>query len=1161
MRNNTCKIPLHRSSKRSTGLAHPSIKSSSQFSSSQLSSEYEQDHSFPVHYAACPDPTGGIPKTPLADGSITHVMKMGVDGHDNMDGNAVSQNMEAVQSTTNDSQGFITFDDTRYQPIVLFCAKQWRLHTLANRMQVLTKIRLQKQVFVRWRIRMAMCLAPSRQIWVAKSSDHDDWRANIRADVYYKYKLYGNIWMAWVAYVKDQKAHRFLEMRAVKLDTQTKTRRALSSWLVYHQHRKTRRSMNSAAQQKLKQFSLAQRFQAWRAYFRRRRLEMCHNELAHQVYIQRLWSHSIQRWRRRVEAGRATRYSESMADLFSRRRILKSTLFRWISQHRSSEDRATKEYLALSFRRKYECLRMRVIRLLKAAIILRKTAETRGNRLILKAKMRKWHNLAVQTIEFRENAMLVPGAKHHGRGMMYRAVHRWRVATSSRIATRKLEQLSVEHYRVSLLIRCLRTLRLMSLRAWQNAKLLDTAVSWERKVSLSKIWLTWTCAKTYVSNERTKLEKALQHRKTALIRCGWVILKENLQKSHKKQIQLAKIQSIFRTFLLRKVLRAWIMFHHKESVKRLQERYVERFRYFSRLHEGFSIWNKRLIRMRQQRMRWRLAMAHYGRIVIQRHLLAWNMYTQECNIVRHKVNSFQCSSGAAALIRGFRLWRDRFLKIQDSNEIVDSVRRLHEISYVQKIMSAWVVWTHRRMIDKRKEEIKYHSWTNSKEMGLICKYMKRWRHAYIKNMHLVSLERSAEAVYREKYQRNAWCLWHRYHKHIVWLRITEDAQLKFRRSHLLRYAFRVWSCLRSDWSRIYYSRHIHPIAFWGMVLLRKSFTAWRVEAEQQKSIAARLKDARDWHTRELVRFGLQSWLEVETQQIQESMGHVVLNFQPPWTDQQYSLARKYGRRWRINVLRIVRKLSYSQSHALYRRRFLESGDQYFGHQLLLLPSSPSSTPALLNPAVYASSVPEVGLEKPSEPGNARYDISGVSSIIKHRTRPKPREPDFLFDASTCSFVRTKPLKNVDLPLPKVVRPVHSLIKFTDLDTLVNPPCDFHEGPPNPEPSIPPPSPLTSSELKEIENTLSRYELEHSAYLQSVAHLEVLEMAMQRYLDGDQEAIYQPGLESGTILDLFDKIKHLKQTTLSFEKEVQTMQTTVSKLVKRIKDTAPCIHID
>ncbi|KAJ1330306.1 hypothetical protein BSLG_009442 [Batrachochytrium salamandrivorans] len=1059
MRNNTCKIPLHRSSKRSTGLAHPSIKSSSQFSSSQLSSEYEQDHSFPVHYAACPDPTGGIPKTPLADGSITHVMKMGVDGHDNMDGNAVSQNMEAVQSTTNDSQGFITFDDTRYQPIVLFCAKQWRLHTLANRMQVLTKIRLQKQVFVRWRIRMAMCLAPSRQIWVAKSSDHDDWRANIRADVYYKYKLYGNIWMAWVAYVKDQKAHRFLEMRAVKLDTQTKTRRALSSWLVYHQHRKTRRSMNSAAQQKLKQFSLAQRFQAWRAYFRRRRLKC----------------------------------------------VITNLLIRWISQHRSSEDRATKECglilimgvivfliftkdshmfyptlwldLALSFRRKYECLR------------------------ILKAKMRKWHNLAVQTIEFRENAMLVPGAKHHGRGMMYRAVHRWRVATSSRIATRKLEQLSVEHYRVSLLIRCLRTLRLMSLRAWQNAKLLDTAVSWERKVSLSKIWLTWTCAKTYVSNERTKLEKALQHRKTALIRCGWVILKENLQKSHKKQIQLAKIQSIFRTFLLRKVLRAWIMFHHKESVKRLQERYVERFRYFSRLHEGFSIWNKRLIRMRQQRMRWRLAMAHY---------------------VRHKVNSFQCSSGAAALIRGFRLWRDRFLKIQDSNEIVDSVRRLHEISYVQKIMSAWVVWTHRRMIDKRKEEIKYHSWTNSKEMGLICKYMKRWRHAYIKNMHLVSLERSAEAVYREKYQRNAWCLWHRYHKHIVWLRITEDAQLKFRRSHLLRYAFRVWSCLRSDWSRIYYSRHIHPIAFWGMVLLRKSFTAWRVEAEQQKSIAARLKDARDWHTRELVRFGLQSWLKVETQQIQESMGHVVLNFQPPWTDQQYSLARKYGRRWRINVLRIVRKLSYSQSHALYRRRFLESGDQYFGHQLLLLPSSPSSTPALLNPAVYASSVPEVGLEKPSEPGNARYDISGVSSIIKHRTRPKPREPDFLFDASTCSFVRTKPLKNVDLPLPKVVRPVHSLIKFTDLDTLVNPPCDFHEGPPNPEPSIPPPSPLTSSELKEIENTLSRYELEHSAYLQSVAHLEVLEMAMQRYLDGDQEAIYQPGLESGTILDLLTK---------------------------------------
>ncbi|KAJ1344437.1 hypothetical protein BSLG_000997 [Batrachochytrium salamandrivorans] len=1062
MRNNTCKIPLHRSSKRSTGLAHPSIKSSSQFSSSQLSSEYEQDHSFPVHYAACPDPTGGIPKTPLADGSITHVMKMGVDGHDNMDGNAVSQNMEAVQSTTNDSQGFITFDDTRYQPIVLFCAKQWRLHTLANRMQVLTKIRLQKQVFVRWRIRMAMCLAPSRQIWVAKSSDHDDWRANIRADVYYKYKLYGNIWMAWVAYVKDQKAHRFLEMRAVKLDTQTKTRRALSSWLVYHQHRKTRRSMNSAAQQKLKQFSLAQRFQAWRAYFRRRRLEMCHNELAHQ---------------------------------------------------------------------------MRVIRLLKAAIILRKTAETRGNRLILKAKMRKWHNLAVQTIEFRENAMLVPGAKHHGRGMMYRAVHRWRAATSSRIATRKLEQLSVEHYRVSLLIRCLRTLRLMSLRAWQNAKLLDTAVSWERKVSLSKIWLTWTCAKTYVSNERTKLEKALQHRKTALIRCGWVILKENLQKSHKKQIQLAKIQSIFRTFLLRKVLRAWIMFHHKESVKRLQERYVERFRYFSRLHEGFSIWNKRLICMRQQRMRWRLAMAHYGRIVIQRHLLAWNA-SRSCGLfsVRHKVNSFQCSSGAAALIRGFRLWRDRFLKIQDSNEIVDSVRRLHEISYVQKVGPF-------------------------RFLCLICKYMKRWRHAYIKNMHLVSLERSAEAVYREKYQRNAWCLWHRYHKHIVWLRITEDAQLKFRRSHLLRYAFRVWSCLRSDWSRIYYSRHIHPIAFWGMVLLRKSFTAWRVEAEQQKSIAARLKDARDWHTRELVRFGLQSWLKVETQQIQESMGHVVLNFQPPWTDQQYSLARKYGRRWRINVLRIVRKLSYSQSHALHRRRFLESGDQYFGHQLLLLPSSSSSTPALLNPAVYASSVPEVGLEKPSEPGNARYDISGVSSIIKHRTRPKPREPDFLFDASTCSFVRTKSLKNVDLPLPEVVRPVHSLIKFTDLDTLVNPPCDYHEGSPNPEPSIPPPSPLTSSELKKIENTLSRYELEHSAYLQSVAHLEVLEMAMQRYLDGDQEAIYQPGLESGTILDLFDKIKHLKQTTLSFEKEVQTMQTTVSKLVKRIKDTAPCIHID
>ncbi|KAJ8331609.1 hypothetical protein O5D80_000519 [Batrachochytrium dendrobatidis] len=1067
---------------------------------------------------------------------------------------------------------------------------------------------------------------------------HEDWRLNIRATVHFKFALYGKVWAGWILFVKERKRQKYLEMQAISYDNENRLGMALQAWKMYSQHRFAHRRLKMMVLSKHWKLVLLKKFQIWSDRFKKQRLVKFNNSIASRVRIKNLEAKCVKLWRLALDRRLEYRHKSITAGIHATQRILKWAFLKWRlrlfdrEQHLSQEktavwfdqcrvarvafrcwyiksDRAIKaghfqirierafhrhlittKWLVwrLQFNQKKlvklrisafasmfeKNAKLKVFRCLNSLVSMRASAEKFSNLQLIKSVFNKWALKAIHIKTKKDEIAMVPGVSHYNSKLQCRGFHSWLFLFRSYKLQKTMKQRASNHYQS---ITCRKILNAFSQHARfckQKAKLDSIAATFLNQSRIARYFLMWIRFKEHSELERRKLKHAIEFRQNKMIWRVWSMFVKNVQICKQQHEQRIMVESYYNKVLAQKMLCLWVLYTRLESKKKVHQVHATRFRYFSMMHGAFQFWHKRHIGKRQQLMHWRFAIAHHDRTVALRHLRAWNVYTKECNLLRYRIDLFQYQRELKIKLLFFGTWQNCILEIKDCSEIVESVRLLRQTTWLRKTMATWITWTHIRAFHKRKENELYADWITNKSIDLLCKCVKRWKQVYQMRVHWAELDSSAQQAYRARYQHTAWSIWRRYYKHMVWIKVTDSMQSKFRQKHLLIKTFKVWMHSRSNWRGLYYLSHVHPITFWAVSLLRKVFVTWRNEVDRQKLFKKRLENAREWHGQELISEGMRLLLQVEQRERADRLSAIAFQDRPAWSNYQWKLASKYGRRWRINSYLASRQRGSSDFNLYCRERLLDSSAQDLAHQLLILPKyTLQSTTSELDFQTIQQSTNSVDdgenftTDLPlvcADTGKKDYSAPRYPELIKCRQRPKPREPDFLFDAVSCQFVRTNPLVDtsnsttvVVSDSPSVTNELPTVCKSLLVDTessstqlVASQPTIISEPITAPQP-VQSPS-LTALELEDIGEMISIYEAQQTKYAQVVAQLVLFEKALERYLDGDQAVLSDPSFGCSTVLSLFDQIKHLKQSKYSFEKKAYTMRSSVTLLLQHVR---------
>ncbi|KAI8927770.1 hypothetical protein BC831DRAFT_155355 [Entophlyctis helioformis] len=301
-------------------------------------------------------------------------------------------------------------------------------------------------------------------------------------------------------------------------------------------------------------------------------------------------------------------------------------------------------------------------------------------------------------------------------------------------------------------------------------------------------------------------------------------------------------------------------------------------------------------------MRWRLAMAHHDRVSAMRHIRAWRGYVNERRTVRTSLAVFIYKREVSAQSRVFSVWRERLMEHREYDDIVMSIRKLRGMSQAQAVIRAWKTWANTRMLKRRMEEARYQALACARRHDTLKHCFGQWLVVHRRKRRVQRLEQRALHIYQSSYLTRAFALWRGHYRHLVWERYTGELQVHFTQTHLLgRYMDR-WVSRRPDWKRIYVARHVQPIAFWGLGLSRKVFSAWQQYVAQRRSSKARIAEAKAWHNRELVRLAVRQWFEADDCLRQERQWDSRTS---DLSDREQQLGLKYGLRWRVKAMRLA----------------------------------------------------------------------------------------------------------------------------------------------------------------------------------------------------------------------------------------------------------------
>ncbi|KAI8811159.1 hypothetical protein BJ742DRAFT_153559 [Cladochytrium replicatum] len=640
-------------------------------------------------------------------------------------------------------------------------------------------------------------------------------------------------------------------------------------------------------------------FRAWIMFMENRRHKISKEDLAFQKYRVELGGRAIRTWREQFASvlEEKSRYAEAAA--LHTRITLKNYLNLWKEQSQFVRGLHDLEDAAIELHIKG--LKRRVVTRFRHLVQLRWLAIGHDMTRKLTRSWACWEFKHLQVQARIEEVSRSEGIRYHSKNLLQRTFRTWRILFLDAHYNKSQLLLATQFRRRTLLKRSIAGLS--KNLDFSHLKQHDSkiAMAFQSVLWIRRFWSLWCLRMAERLEFEAKMKQAAEFHQYLLVRRGLVGLYEHAKSRSTLRDHLV-IAEIYRNRkLARNVLLGWWNVTESSNIKLMHSRLASRHREVGMLRMVWSRWSKRFCQIQEDRMKLRLAVGHFQRLLLSKAISAWGVYAQGKNSVRINIKFFLAAQSERTLKHVFADWRKRSSYLKDCRIYELNKQAEVDRELCRTVFLAWRLYADHKAHIKHEEREAYH---RVLEVSKFVKkqYAFKGLKGFVQIRHYKrSLKLAADHFIQSKLQERAFKLWTVVQKHAAWEKMVNTKAIHFHDVLCLKHRFALWRNKRYDWKALYHFRYIEPALQRERHLLKQTFHVWKAQAACDRDERRLVEDAVEWRQTQLIKTGVTAWLKFADEQQRLRKDETILR-QATLTIENFHRVEKFARRWWMKTL-------------------------------------------------------------------------------------------------------------------------------------------------------------------------------------------------------------------------------------------------------------------
>ncbi|KAJ3183295.1 hypothetical protein HDU85_002321 [Gaertneriomyces sp. JEL0708] len=874
------------------------------------------------------------------------------------------------------------------------------------------------------------------------------WKLGVKANVHFKYVVASKAWRAWTTFVASQRAQVLLKRRADQFVRRSQIRVWLKIWRrLYSTYRScvaaeenaellyrklmVKRTFGIWIREYEKRLLLSQQLRTandvYEQLLRRRTLKTWINAHWHQVELMKLHDQVVAQsglllvrtflgeWRRQLKIAQDWKAQEASAADYYDRTVIRRLLLAW--QCRYHEHRVHKgiELRSNAFRRRRllkryfsawnQCTSQATTERKKLEVsdyfhrnILKRQVLTSLNTLrtmndiavryrvkkAMSAAWQSWYAALERRRDFREQEELQPAVALHDLKIKQHVMRVWRARIVAQRAKQELVRMADKFRRRYILRRAIKYFRHFKVLTMLRKNQDELATLALQARLLRGCWHSW--------HEALQQRRLCQQRQTEADIFQEAFAARRMLSafriSYRRRVTARRKQALaeqhWNQLVAMRAIRAWWTYVDASSRRMSQWRAAVRMQTRRRIRYCWEIWRQRINDVHDERVKWRLAVAHCDRLCKTGAFVAWAAFVKANSAFRGAVRDFKRRRKQECLTAYLTMWRQKLMATRQINVMADEAGKQWENRILQGILALWRNYADLRIEQRTLQESILEKATARLSQLKVAAMMDHWLLRAHSKRHLRACDEQAVSYYQQNLTCKAFHFWRVLSLHRVWEKRATAAAVQCFERNLVAGYFRRWYGQRPDWAAIYDARTRQPLVYRSKHLMREILQHWQAHVGRKKAMRNRIQDAMGWRRDHLLRKAAAQWLRIaddlHTQQVKTrvSDGAALGN------TGEYEKARRCALHWRAKVLEARARRGTS----------LRSSDP----SVLLMQMSTKAVLERIDLQLKPVSRLESQLPLQSAPELHQEATNAENAPAVHRMarrRPPPRVPDFI----------------------------------------------------------------------------------------------------------------------------------------------------------------------
>ncbi|KAI9101357.1 hypothetical protein DFS34DRAFT_467489 [Phlyctochytrium arcticum] len=757
-----------------------------------------------------------------------------------------------------------------------------------------------------------------------------NWRQDVKAEVHHKYVMSARVWRGWTLYVQRRRESHQERQRVVQRGLEMHTRTVFWTWYNHYRHRQRLQSREVDAQAHITRLRIYRTWKHWKQRVSSAKKAMLEDQRALSHYQRHLLSGTMHEWASQLHMSYERQITEHKLKHMFRRKSCRTVLETWLCKlderdtEKENNGKATVFYHRLLVKNVLREWRL-IVAQESAARLLGLTAETHAKAHIIAPILKKWR-AALHAKRKRKQRVAVSEALcriillrrgmrafrqlqhqgqmeevNHTRKVLQNIFSKWLAVTEKRQLSRELEQVKVgtiyfesrmkrmvlsawksfvvyekdeknqmrtaiNHHRSRVLHKVLESLQSNAQRSRLREERKSAALEHYRRVSLARCWQVWSDMIWEKETEQKAMKRVARFREYTCLNNAFQGLKLWVRMKNEERVREQQMYQYYQNVLQHKVLQAWWTYTERSSRYFAFWQQATRFDTRKRLVGALQYWRSGLDAKRKERVKLRMATAHFERVTQSEHLQAWHIFAAEAGRFRILRMAFAQKRAAAITRPLIQRWKTRCKQAREEKLLLEEMEGEWRAKLCSRVLGAWIEYAEYRK-DKRTETATLLRDAREHLVQVKLKTIfDRWKLRTWDIQAKRALDARATAFRQRALQERAVGMWRVIYKHRLWVRRKERKALAFSTRCLISRAFYAWHGTHQDeWHTLYDARHRKPVAFRDLTLTRKALKAWQIYMARKREMKAQIQAALECKKEKMLRDIAVQWLKAADQ--------------------------------------------------------------------------------------------------------------------------------------------------------------------------------------------------------------------------------------------------------------------------------------------------------